>query len=151
MCHCLSLQHFVSERKYDEDLGKAVKFSFDLEPLKCSIMSFGSGEKVNVTIVAFVSGHELLIVSFCVPTVYHPQTSYSSRSRCSSTSSSVTGSNSVKATPTTEHQPSAYTGRPNVPHKQVMIHRISSCRARRYGIEIYRDTYCLCVLCTALP
>lgn len=82
------LKHFVSERKYDEDLGKAVKFSFDLEPLKCSIMSFGS--------------------------VYHPQTSYSSRSRCSSTSSSVTS-------PTTElqHQPSAYMGRPNVPHKQI--------------------------------
>lgn len=36
-------QHFVSERKYDEDLGKAVRFTFDLEPLKSSIMGFGSG------------------------------------------------------------------------------------------------------------
>ncbi len=43
----LSLQHFVSERKYDEDLGKAVKFSHDVEPLKSSIMSFGSGGAVN--------------------------------------------------------------------------------------------------------
>ncbi|KAI7796542.1 putative spermatogenesis-associated serine-rich protein 2-like [Triplophysa rosa] len=82
------IKHFVSERKYDEDLGKAVKFSFDLEPLKCSITSFGS--------------------------VYHPQTSYSSRSRCSSTSSSVTSSTSEL-----QHQPSAYMARPNVPHKQV--------------------------------
>lgn len=37
------LQHFVSERKYDEDLGKAVRFTFELEPLKTSITSFGSG------------------------------------------------------------------------------------------------------------
>lgn len=37
------LQHFVSERKYDEDLGKAVRFTFDLEPLKTSISGFGSG------------------------------------------------------------------------------------------------------------
>lgn len=36
-------QHFVSERKYDEDLGKAVRFTFDLEPLKTSISGFGSG------------------------------------------------------------------------------------------------------------
>lgn len=33
----------MSERKYDEDLGKAVKFSYELEPLKASIMAFGSG------------------------------------------------------------------------------------------------------------
>lgn len=33
----------MSERKYDEDLGKAVKFSYELEPLKDSVMSFGSG------------------------------------------------------------------------------------------------------------
>lgn len=36
-------QHFVSERKYDEDIGKAVRFTFDLEPLKTSITGFGSG------------------------------------------------------------------------------------------------------------
>uniref|UniRef100_A0A096M6X9 Spermatogenesis associated serine rich 2 n=1 Tax=Poecilia formosa TaxID=48698 RepID=A0A096M6X9_POEFO len=57
------LPHFVSERKYDEDLGKALRFTFDLEPLKTSISGFGS--------------------------VYHPRTGYSDRSRCSSTSSSV--------------------------------------------------------------
>uniref|UniRef100_A0A665T9I5 Spermatogenesis associated serine rich 2 n=1 Tax=Echeneis naucrates TaxID=173247 RepID=A0A665T9I5_ECHNA len=57
------IKHFVSERKYDEDLGKAVRFTFDLEPLKTSISTFGS--------------------------VYHPRTGYSNRSRCSSTSSSV--------------------------------------------------------------
>lgn len=42
MC-VLSPQHFVSERKYDEDLGKALRFTFDLEPLKTSISGFGSG------------------------------------------------------------------------------------------------------------
>uniref|UniRef100_A0A669CLI3 Spermatosis associated serine rich 2 n=1 Tax=Oreochromis niloticus TaxID=8128 RepID=A0A669CLI3_ORENI len=57
------IKHFVSERKYDEDLGKALRFTFDLEPLKTSIGGFGS--------------------------VYHPRTGYSNRSRCSSTSSSV--------------------------------------------------------------
>ncbi|KAJ3586046.1 hypothetical protein NHX12_012447 [Muraenolepis orangiensis] len=48
------IKHFVSERKYDEDLGKALKFTFELEPLKTSITEFGS--------------------------VYHPRTSYSNRS-----------------------------------------------------------------------
>ncbi|XP_030590039.1 spermatogenesis-associated serine-rich protein 2 [Archocentrus centrarchus] len=66
------IKHFVSERKYDEDLGKAVRFTFDLEPLKASIAGFGS--------------------------VYHPRTGYSNRSRCSSTSSSV-ASPSLPETP----------------------------------------------------
>uniref|UniRef100_A0A6Q2ZP36 Spermatogenesis associated serine rich 2 n=1 Tax=Esox lucius TaxID=8010 RepID=A0A6Q2ZP36_ESOLU len=78
------IKHFVSERKYDEDLGKAVKFTFDLEPLKTSITGFGS--------------------------VYHPQTGYSSRSRCSSTSSSVTGLGSLE-NPPPQHQGSGYEGR----------------------------------------
>ncbi|KAL4655599.1 spermatogenesis-associated serine-rich protein 2-like isoform X2 [Arapaima gigas] len=57
------IKHFVSERKYDEELGKAVRFTHDLESLRNSIMSFGH--------------------------VYHPQTGYSTRSRCSSSSSAV--------------------------------------------------------------
>ncbi|KAM9830941.1 spermatogenesis-associated serine-rich protein 2 isoform 1-T1 [Syngnathus typhle] len=52
------IKHFVSERKYDEDLGKALRFTFHLDPLKASIMQFGS--------------------------VYHPQTAYSDGSGCSS-------------------------------------------------------------------
>ncbi|XP_066499676.1 spermatogenesis-associated serine-rich protein 2 [Hoplias malabaricus] len=89
------IKHFVSERKYDEDLGKAVKFTYELDPLKASIMAFGS--------------------------VYHPQTGYSNRSRCSSTSSSVASSAPAEAPPPTQAQPQAsgYTSRPNVPHKQV--------------------------------
>ncbi|KAF7695470.1 spermatogenesis-associated serine-rich protein 2 isoform X2 [Silurus meridionalis] len=89
------IKHFVSERKYDEDLGKAVKFTYELEPLKASVMTFGS--------------------------VYHPQTGYSNRSRCSSTSSSITGSAPVEAPAPAQTQPQAsgYTSRPNVPHKQV--------------------------------
>ncbi|XP_077369004.1 spermatogenesis-associated serine-rich protein 2 [Festucalex cinctus] len=72
------IKHFVSERKYDEDLGKAVRFTFDLEPLKTSITQFGS--------------------------VYHPRTSYSDRSRCSSTSSSVASPSIVESPPPTQTQ-----------------------------------------------
>uniref|UniRef100_A0A3Q3JVT8 Spermatogenesis associated serine rich 2 n=1 Tax=Monopterus albus TaxID=43700 RepID=A0A3Q3JVT8_MONAL len=67
------IKHFVSERKYDEDLGKAVRFTFDLEPLKTSIVGFGS--------------------------VYHPRIGYSNRSRCSSTSSSVTSPGQLETPP----------------------------------------------------
>uniref|UniRef100_A0A673XJI8 Spermatosis associated serine rich 2 n=1 Tax=Salmo trutta TaxID=8032 RepID=A0A673XJI8_SALTR len=84
------IKHFVSERKFDEDLGKAVKFTFELEPLKTSITGFGS--------------------------VYHPQTGYSSRSRCSSTSSSITGPGSLEAPP-----PSSYEGRPTQPNKTTFL------------------------------
>lgn len=73
------IKHFVSERKYDEDLGKAVRFTFDLEPLKTSITGFGS--------------------------VYHPRTGYSNRSRCSSTSSSVTGPSPQETPPPPPHPP----------------------------------------------
>ncbi|XP_019720722.1 spermatogenesis-associated serine-rich protein 2 isoform X2 [Hippocampus comes] len=72
------IKHFVSERKYDEDLGKAVRFTFDLEPLKTSITQFGS--------------------------VYHPRTAYSDRSRCSSTSSSVASPSIVETPPPTQTQ-----------------------------------------------
>ena len=41
-------QHFVSERKYDEDLGKAVKFTYSLEPLKANMTSFGAGVYILV-------------------------------------------------------------------------------------------------------
>ncbi|XP_057686238.1 spermatogenesis-associated serine-rich protein 2 isoform X2 [Corythoichthys intestinalis] len=72
------IKHFVSERKYDEDLGKAVRFTFDLEPLKTSIVQFGS--------------------------VYHPRTGYSDRSRCSSTSSSVVSPTIVESPPPSQTQ-----------------------------------------------
>lgn len=49
----------MSERKYDEDLGKAVRFTFDLEPLKTSITSFGSGtESHSFLPLSFFSGFE---------------------------------------------------------------------------------------------
>lgn len=41
------LQHFVSERKYDEDLGRVARFTCDVETLKQSIDSFGQGERVR--------------------------------------------------------------------------------------------------------
>uniref|UniRef100_A0A2R8ZTF0 Spermatosis associated serine rich 2 n=1 Tax=Pan paniscus TaxID=9597 RepID=A0A2R8ZTF0_PANPA len=53
--------HFVSERKYDEDLGRVARFTCDVETLKKSIDSFGQ--------------------------VSHPKNSYSTRSRCSSVTS----------------------------------------------------------------
>lgn len=52
------IKHFVSERKYDEDLGRVARFTCDVETLKKSIDSFGQ--------------------------VSHPKNSYSTRSRCSS-------------------------------------------------------------------
>nr|XP_008112610.2 PREDICTED: spermatogenesis-associated serine-rich protein 2 isoform X1 [Anolis carolinensis] len=55
------IKHFVSERKYDEDLGRVARFTCDLDALKRSIDSFGQ--------------------------VSHPKNSYSTRSRCSSTTS----------------------------------------------------------------
>ncbi|KAM8829821.1 spermatogenesis-associated serine-rich protein 2 isoform 2-T2 [Synchiropus picturatus] len=84
------IKHFVSERKYDEDLGKAVRFTFDLEPLKSSITSFGS--------------------------VYHPRTGYSNRSRCSSTSSSVAAPTQPEAPPSSQ---SAATDNRPPPTKQI--------------------------------
>ncbi|NXE16729.1 SPAS2 protein, partial [Lophotis ruficrista] len=51
------IKHFVSERKYDEDLGRVARFTCDLDALKRSIASFGQ--------------------------VSHPKNSYSTRSRCS--------------------------------------------------------------------
>ncbi|KAJ8258159.1 hypothetical protein GJAV_G00193800 [Gymnothorax javanicus] len=97
------IKHFVSERKYDEDLGRAVKFTYELEPLKKSIMGFGQ--------------------------VYHPQTGYSSRSRCSSAASSITGpsSNPEASSPPLSQAPppvqappqaSGYGSRPAQPHRQ---------------------------------
>ncbi|XP_066473478.1 spermatogenesis-associated serine-rich protein 2 isoform X2 [Tiliqua scincoides] len=55
------IKHFVSERKYDEDLGRVARFTCDLDVLKKSIESFGQ--------------------------VSHPKNSYSTRSRCSSVTS----------------------------------------------------------------
>ncbi|GAA6216616.1 spermatogenesis-associated serine-rich protein 2-like [Lates japonicus] len=86
------IKHFVSERKYDEDLGKAVRFTFDLEPLKTSITGFGS--------------------------VYHPRTGYSNRSRCSSTSSSVASPSLLETPPPTQTQSTPSETRPP-PTKQI--------------------------------
>ncbi|KAM6925318.1 spermatogenesis-associated serine-rich protein 2 [Xenentodon cancila] len=86
------IKHFVSERKYDEDLGKAVKFTFDLDPLKTSISGFGS--------------------------VYHPHTGYSNRSRCSSTSSSAASPNLLETPPLSQTQRPPSESRPP-PAKQI--------------------------------
>ncbi|XP_066564277.1 spermatogenesis-associated serine-rich protein 2 isoform X2 [Amia ocellicauda] len=91
------IKHFVSERKYDEDLGRAVKFTYELEPAKKNIMSFGH--------------------------VYHPQTGYSSRSRCSSASSSLTSPGTPEGPPPPLPQASGYSprdaaARPTQPHRQ---------------------------------
>ncbi|XP_047196190.1 spermatogenesis-associated serine-rich protein 2 isoform X2 [Hippoglossus stenolepis] len=87
------IKHFVSERKYDEDLGKAVRFTFDLEPLKTSITGFGS--------------------------VYHPRTGYSNRSRCSSTSSSVASPSLQEAPPPPTQTPSIPSEHRPPPNKQI--------------------------------
>ncbi|XP_062366834.1 spermatogenesis-associated serine-rich protein 2 [Cinclus cinclus] len=60
------IKHFVSERKFDEELGRAGRFGCDLQGLRESIGAFGK--------------------------VSHPRPSYSSRSRCSSGPAIPTGS-----------------------------------------------------------
>ncbi|XP_049608287.1 spermatogenesis-associated serine-rich protein 2 isoform X2 [Syngnathus scovelli] len=70
------IKHFVSEHKYDEDLGKALRFTFHLDSLKASIMQFGS--------------------------VYHPQTAYSDGSRCSS---AAAGPSSAQTLPPDQLRP----------------------------------------------
>ncbi|XP_077339478.1 spermatogenesis-associated serine-rich protein 2 isoform X3 [Lithobates pipiens] len=55
------IKHFVSERKYDEEMGRAARFTADSEPLKKSLESFGQ--------------------------VSHPKNNYSTRSRCCSLTS----------------------------------------------------------------
>uniref|UniRef100_A0A4W3IWX8 Spermatosis associated serine rich 2 n=1 Tax=Callorhinchus milii TaxID=7868 RepID=A0A4W3IWX8_CALMI len=66
------IKHFVSERKYDEDLGRSAQFTCDVEELKASIQAFGQ--------------------------VSHPRNNYSARSRCSSVSSmSVTSRSDISA------------------------------------------------------
>ncbi|NWX93726.1 SPAS2 protein, partial [Nothoprocta ornata] len=52
------IKHFVSERKYDEELGRVARFTCDLDALRKTIASFGQ--------------------------VSHPKNSYSSRSHCGS-------------------------------------------------------------------
>nr|XP_028567796.1 spermatogenesis-associated serine-rich protein 2 isoform X1 [Podarcis muralis]XP_028567806.1 spermatogenesis-associated serine-rich protein 2 isoform X1 [Podarcis muralis] len=68
------IKHFVSERKYDEDLGRVARFTCDLDALKRSIESFGQ--------------------------VSHPKNSYSTRSRCSSIATSVSSPDEPSAAST---------------------------------------------------
>ncbi|NXN58252.1 SPS2L protein, partial [Rynchops niger] len=58
------IKHFVSERKYDEELGRSARFSCDTEQLKNQIQLCGE--------------------------ISHPKNNYSSRTPCSSVLSSVT-------------------------------------------------------------
>ncbi|KAM9214493.1 spermatogenesis-associated serine-rich protein 2 [Leptosomus discolor] len=67
------IKHFVSERKYDEDLGRVARFTCDLEALKKSIAAFGH--------------------------VSHPKNSYSTRSRCGSATAASPSGPSPTAAP----------------------------------------------------
>ncbi|NXL94789.1 SPS2L protein, partial [Alectura lathami] len=58
------IKHFVSERKYDEELGRSARFSCDTEQLKAQIQLCGE--------------------------ISHPKNNYSSRTPCSSVLSSMT-------------------------------------------------------------
>lgn len=108
------IKHFVSERKYDEDLGRVARFTCDVETLKKSIDSFGQ--------------------------VSHPKNSYSTRSRCSSvtlaslgspsdtsaasstcaSAPGLTGANKKNSAPGEPPAASANSGgRPYLPHREV--------------------------------
>lgn len=110
------IKHFVSERKYDEDLGRVARFTCDVETLKKNIDSFGQ--------------------------VSHPKNSYSTRSRCGSVTSvslnspcdasaacsstcasvpSLTSANKKSSAP--GEMPAAVanaSGRPYQPHRKVL-------------------------------
>ncbi|KAM8976491.1 spermatogenesis-associated serine-rich protein 2 [Pelodytes ibericus] len=103
------IKHFVSERKYDEELGRAARFTAELETVKKSIESFGQ--------------------------VSHPKNNYSVRSRCCSlTSPSDTSApstpdiSSAHSLTSTNRKPtvtgdtpataSHYVNRPNQPPRQ---------------------------------
>ncbi|XP_047406948.1 spermatogenesis-associated serine-rich protein 2 [Sciurus carolinensis] len=107
------IKHFVSERKYDEDLGRVARFTCDVETLKKSIDSFGQ--------------------------VSHPKNSYSNRSRCSSvisvslsdpsdasaassstcaSAASLTGANKRNSAP--GETPTANSSQPYQPHREVL-------------------------------
>lgn len=107
------IKHFVSERKYDEDLGRVARFTCDVESLKKSIDSFGQ--------------------------VSHPKNSYSTRPRCSSLTLTSLSDASVaaastcasdpgltgahKKNPVPEEPPAATassSGRPCPPHREVL-------------------------------
>lgn len=104
------IKHFVSERKYDEDLGRVARFTCDLDVLKKSIESFGQ--------------------------VSHPKNSYSTRSRCSSITS-VSANNPANAAttecasasvpslatankkpPSPAESPASATSRPSQPYRE---------------------------------
>uniref|UniRef100_A0A8C7AGK4 Spermatosis associated serine rich 2 n=1 Tax=Neovison vison TaxID=452646 RepID=A0A8C7AGK4_NEOVI len=111
------IKHFVSERKYDEDLGRVARFTCDVETLKKDIESFGQ--------------------------VSHPKNSYSTRSRCSSvtsvslsgpcdasaassstcaSASSLTSANKKNSAPgETPAAPVSSGGRPYQPHREVLL------------------------------
>ncbi|NWV57069.1 SPAS2 protein, partial [Daphoenositta chrysoptera] len=85
------IKHFVSERKFDEELGRAGRFGCDLEALRGSIRNFGQ--------------------------VSHPRTSYSSRSRCSSSPAGIPTPNPAGSQPGLEpgsppEPPPAFPGSP---------------------------------------
>ncbi|XP_050770108.1 spermatogenesis-associated serine-rich protein 2 isoform X1 [Gymnogyps californianus] len=69
------IKHFVSERKYDEDLGRVARFTCDLDALKKSIASFGQ--------------------------VSHPKNSYSTRLRRSSVTAAAPSGPSETSAPST--------------------------------------------------
>uniref|UniRef100_A0A8C3BMC0 Spermatogenesis associated serine rich 2 n=1 Tax=Cairina moschata TaxID=8855 RepID=A0A8C3BMC0_CAIMO len=77
------IKHFVSERKYDEELGRVARFTCDLDVLKKSIASFGQ--------------------------VSHPKNSYSTRSRCSSVTAVSLSSPSEPSAPSSPACASAST------------------------------------------
>ncbi|XP_063277029.1 spermatogenesis-associated serine-rich protein 2 isoform X2 [Prinia subflava] len=80
------IKHFVSERKFDEELGRAGRFGCDLEALRGSIGSFGQ--------------------------VSHPRPSYSSRSRCSSGPAGSGSAPGSSLGSTTEFPPGSSSGSP---------------------------------------
>ncbi|XP_075708284.1 spermatogenesis-associated serine-rich protein 2 isoform X2 [Rhinoderma darwinii] len=93
------IKHFVSERKYDEELGRAARFTADLETLKKSLESFGQ--------------------------VSHPKNSYSTRTRCCSLTSRSFASAPSTADPSSTSSLTSTNRKPTATGDSAASHNVS--------------------------
>ncbi|NXK47601.1 SPS2L protein, partial [Chauna torquata] len=95
------IKHFVSERKYDEELGRSARFSCDTEQLKTQIQLCGE--------------------------ISHPKNNYSSRTPCSSVLSSMTSHATTGKQNTHTRKPSSNTKNSDNKTPSVKVQSHHSC------------------------
>ncbi|XP_012862410.2 spermatogenesis-associated serine-rich protein 2 isoform X1 [Echinops telfairi] len=111
------IKHFVSERKYDEDLGRVARFTCDVETLKKSIDVFGQVSHPKNSYSTRSRGASLTSVSLGSPS---DATTAASSSTCASAPSQTSAN---KKHPAPAEPPAASTsssGRGHPPHREVL-------------------------------